>query len=102
TTLLPLADAEVTRGPAPKRTFTGSLSSASGETVASPMQATVVKVAVAEGQRVTEGELVVVLEAMKMEQSIFAHRDGVISQVDAQVGETVPSGHVLLAIVDED
>ncbi|WP_217133785.1 acetyl/propionyl/methylcrotonyl-CoA carboxylase subunit alpha [Leucobacter chinensis] len=100
TSLLPLSDQEVTRGPAPKRTKSASLSGGSGTTVSAPMQATVVKLAVEEGQQVSEGDLVVVLEAMKMEQSIFAHRDGVIETIDAPVGSTVPSGHVLLSIVD--
>ncbi len=51
-------------------------SSASGTTLASPMQGTIVKVAVAEGTQVAEGDLVVVLEAMKMEQPLVAHRAG--------------------------
>ena len=102
TSLLPLNDLEVTRGPAPKRKKSGAVSSASGNTVAAPMQATVVKVAVEEGQQVVEGDLVVVLEAMKMEQSIFAHRAGTVQSLDAPVGSTVPSGHVLLAIVDDE
>ena len=101
-TLLPLVDQDVTRGPAPKRTQSAGVAGAAGDTVAAPMQATVVKLAVEEGQKVTEGDLVVVLEAMKMEQSIAAHRSGVVRSVDAPVGETVASGHVLLTIVDED
>lgn len=100
TTLLPLSDVEVTRGPAPKRTVSGSVNTVSGETVAAPMQATVVKLAVATGDEVAKGDLVVVLEAMKMEQSIFAHRDGTVGDVDAEVGATVPSGHVLMSISD--
>jgi acetyl-CoA/propionyl-CoA carboxylase biotin carboxyl carrier protein len=43
---------------------------------------------------------VVVLEAMKMEQSIYAHRDGSVSGIDAPIGQTVPNGHLLLSIVD--
>ncbi|GAA1728479.1 acetyl/propionyl/methylcrotonyl-CoA carboxylase subunit alpha [Microcella frigidaquae] len=73
---------------------------ASGDAVKSPMQATVVKLAVAEGDTVVAGDLVVVLEAMKMEQPITAHRDGTISGIGAAVGDTVASGHVLLSIVD--
>lgn len=102
TTLLPLSDQEVTRGPAPKRKLSGKSGGAGGNTVAAPMQATVVKVAVEEGQRVQEGDPVVVLEAMKMEQSLFAHRDGIVAALDAPQGSTVPSGHVLLTIVDEE
>ncbi len=71
---------------------------ASGDAVKSPMQATVVKVAVAEGQQVVKGDLVVVLEAMKMEQPLQAHKDGVVSAIDATPGTTVSSGHPLLTI----
>ncbi|WAB81907.1 ATP-grasp domain-containing protein [Microcella daejeonensis] len=73
---------------------------ASGDAVKSPMQATVVKLAVAEGDRVVKGDLVVVLEAMKMEQPMAAHKDGVVTALNASVGETVASGHVLLSITD--
>lgn len=100
TSLLPLTDQEVTRGPAPKRQKSAGVTGTAGNTVAAPMQATVVKIAVEAGQHVNEGDLIVVLEAMKMEQSIFAPRDGVIEQVDAPVGSTVPSGHVLASIAD--
>ncbi|WP_125132644.1 biotin carboxylase N-terminal domain-containing protein [Microbacterium sp. 10M-3C3] len=71
---------------------------ASGDAVKAPMQATVVKVAVAEGQPVVKGDLVVVLEAMKMEQPIQAHKDGVIGAIDATPGTTVSAGHQLLTI----
>ncbi|MBA8848320.1 biotin/lipoyl-containing protein, partial [Microcella alkalica] len=73
---------------------------ASGDAVKSPMQATVVKLAVAEGDRVVTGDLVAVLEAMKMEQPMTAHKDGTVSGVNATVGETVAAGHVLLTIAD--
>ena len=100
TTLLPLADQAVTRGPAPKRAKGANVATAGGNSVAAPMQATVVKLAVEEGQEVKEGDLVIVLEAMKMEQSIYAHRSGLITGVDAPVGQTVANGHILLSIVD--
>jgi acetyl-CoA/propionyl-CoA carboxylase biotin carboxyl carrier protein len=64
------------------------------------MQATVVKLAVKDGDRVVKGDLVLVLEAMKMEQPITAHKDGTINSVSAAVGTTVSSGHVLLNIAD--
>jgi acetyl-CoA/propionyl-CoA carboxylase biotin carboxyl carrier protein len=64
------------------------------------MQATIVKLAVADGDKVVKGDLVVVLEAMKMEQPITAHKDGTISGLNASVGTTVSSGHVLLNIAD--
>lgn len=101
-TLLPASDLDVTRGPAPKRAKGAGVSGATGNAVVAPMQATVVKIAVEEGQQVSEGELVAVLEAMKMEQSLYAHRDGIVSAIDAPVGQTVPSGHVLLSITDAE
>ena len=88
-----------TQGKPPKRSTLGSAaSSASGDTIASPMQATVVKVAVGPGDKVVKGDLVCVLEAMKMEQPISAHRDGVIASTNCNVGDTVSAGHVLLAL----
>ncbi|WP_194409142.1 acetyl/propionyl/methylcrotonyl-CoA carboxylase subunit alpha [Microbacterium cremeum] len=74
------------------------VSGASGDAVKSPMQATVVKFAVEEGQHVVKGDLVVVLEAMKMEQPIQAHKDGVIGGINADPGTTVSAGHQLLTI----
>jgi len=71
---------------------------ASGDAVKSPMQATVVKIAVEEGQQVVKGDLVVVLEAMKMEQPMQAHKDGVIGNINADAGTTVAAGHQLLTI----
>ncbi len=62
------------------------------------MQATIVKVAVEEGQQVVKGDLVVVLEAMKMEQPIQAHKDGTVASIDANPGTTVSAGHQLLLI----
>lgn len=102
TTLLPLSDVEVTRGPAPKRRASASVSTNSGNAVTAPMQATVVKVAVEHGQTVTEGDLLIVLEAMKMEQSISAHRTGIVTALDAPLGTTVSSGHLLLEIADPE
>lgn len=99
--LIPGATGPSTVGPAPKRRLHGNVATATGNTVAAPMQATIVKLAVAEGQKVVAGDLVVVLEAMKMEQPLAAHRDGVIRSVNAEVGSTVSSGHVLLSIDDE-
>ncbi len=71
---------------------------ASGDAVKSPMQATIVKVAVEDGQHVVKGDLIVVLEAMKMEQPIQAHKDGVIGAINATAGTTVSAGHQLLTI----
>jgi acetyl-CoA/propionyl-CoA carboxylase biotin carboxyl carrier protein len=73
---------------------------ASGDTLTSPMQGTIVKIAVEEGQEVNEGDLIVVLEAMKMEQPINAHRGGTIKGLAAEVGASVSSGAVLCEIKD--
>ncbi|MFD5429286.1 acetyl/propionyl/methylcrotonyl-CoA carboxylase subunit alpha [Streptomyces sp. NPDC127084] len=73
---------------------------ASGDTLASPMQGTIVKVAVEEGQQVNEGDLVVVLEAMKMEQPLNAHRSGTIKGLSAEVGASLTSGAVICEIKD--
>ncbi|MFC4222888.1 acetyl/propionyl/methylcrotonyl-CoA carboxylase subunit alpha [Lysinibacter cavernae] len=102
TTLLPDTDQGLTRGPAPKRKTSGAISTATGNSVKAPMQATIVKTAVANGDAVVAGDLVVVLEAMKMEQPLMAHRDGIIADLNADAGSTVSSGHVLLNILDAD
>ena len=73
---------------------------ASGDAVAAPMQGTVVKVAVEEGQTVQAGDLIVVLEAMKMEQPLTAHKAGTVTGLEATVGTTVPTGTVLCQISD--
>ena len=73
---------------------------ASGDAVTAPMQGTIVKVAVEEGDKVESGDLVVVLEAMKMEQPLNAHKSGTITSLAAEVGETVPTGTVLCEIKD--
>jgi acetyl-CoA/propionyl-CoA carboxylase biotin carboxyl carrier protein len=70
----------------------------SGDALASPMQGTIVKIAVEEGQAVAAGDLVVVLEAMKMEQPLTAHKAGTIAHLTAEVGATVASGAVLCEI----
>jgi acetyl-CoA/propionyl-CoA carboxylase biotin carboxyl carrier protein len=70
----------------------------SGDTVVAPMQGTIVKIAVAEGQEVAQGDLLVVLEAMKMEQPLTAHKSGVITGLSAEVGTTVPTGTALMEI----
>jgi acetyl-CoA/propionyl-CoA carboxylase biotin carboxyl carrier protein len=84
----------------PRRNAGTVAATATGDSVKAPMQATIVKLAVAEGDRVVKGDLVLVLEAMKMEQPLTAHKDGTIGNVNATVGATVSSGHVLLTITD--
>lgn len=77
-----------------------SSTGASGDGLPSPMQGTVVKIAVEEGQHVEAGDLVIVLEAMKMEQPLNAHKSGVIKNLKAVVGETVSSGTILCDIIE--
>ncbi len=84
----------------PRRRATSAVTAETGDSIKSPMQATVVKVAVADGDKVVKGDLVLVLEAMKMEQPITAHKDGTIANLNAPVGTTVSSGHLLLNILD--
>jgi acetyl-CoA/propionyl-CoA carboxylase biotin carboxyl carrier protein len=73
---------------------------ASGDAVTSPMQGTIVKVAVEEGQSVAEGDVVVVLEAMKMEQPLKAHKAGTVTGLAAEVGATVTNGAVICELKD--
>ncbi len=82
------------------RSRSSTPATASGEDLASPMQGTIVKVAVGDGDSVAEGDLVVVLEAMKMEQPLTAHKAGRVSGLKAQPGDTVSAGSVLASIVD--
>jgi len=79
---------------------TGGGSAAGGDALTSPMQGTIVKVAVEDGQQVTEGDLVVVLEAMKMEQPLSAHKAGTIADLKAEAGAGVTSGEVICTITD--
>ncbi len=84
----------------PRRNAGSVVATATGDSVKAPMQATIVKLAVGEGDRVVKGDLVLVLEAMKMEQPIAAHKDGIIANMSCVVGTTVKSGHLLLNILD--
>ncbi|WP_327392797.1 ATP-grasp domain-containing protein [Streptomyces sp. NBC_01186] len=99
---MPLARAAVEGGARkPRRKAAKKSGSAvSGDALASPMQGTIVKVAVEEGQQVEEGELVVVLEAMKMEQPLNAHRAGTVKDLHAEIGASVSSGAVICEIKD--
>jgi acetyl-CoA/propionyl-CoA carboxylase biotin carboxyl carrier protein len=85
-----------------KRGGGGSGAGASGDSLTAPMQGTIVKVAVDDGATVAEGDLVVVLEAMKMEQPITAHKAGTISGLKAEVGAGVTSGEVICTIADAE
>ncbi|MCL2423642.1 MAG: ATP-grasp domain-containing protein [Micrococcales bacterium] len=81
------------RRPAPR-------AAAGGHALTSPMQGTIVTVAVAEGDQVAVGDLVVVLEAMKMEQPLVAHRPGTICGLSAQPGSAVSAGSIICQIGD--
>jgi acetyl-CoA/propionyl-CoA carboxylase biotin carboxyl carrier protein len=95
------APASGTAGPraSRRRSAAGSTAAVSGNALTSPMQGTIVKVAVSEGDTVAEGDVVVVLEAMKMEQPLTAHRAGVVTGLSAEVGATVAAGAVVCEIV---
>jgi acetyl-CoA/propionyl-CoA carboxylase, biotin carboxylase, biotin carboxyl carrier protein len=86
-------------GKAPKRLASASHAQGTHEgTIKSPMQATVVKVMVSPGDTVVAGDLVCVLEAMKMEQPIMSPKDGVVEAVGVSVGDSVTGGHMLAII----
>ena len=78
----------------------GGSAAASGDSLTSPMQGTIVKLAVADGETVEAGDLVVVLEALKMEQPLNAQKSGTVSNLAAEVGATVSSGAVICDITD--
>ncbi|WP_327640330.1 ATP-grasp domain-containing protein [Kribbella sp. NBC_00482] len=85
----------------PSRRAGGTKSSAaSGDSLTSPMQGTIVKIAVEEGATVAEGDLIVVLEAMKMEQPLNAHKSGTVTGLSAEVGATVSAGAAICEIKD--
>ena len=75
---------------------------ASTDALTAPMQGTVVKVAAKDGENVAEGDLIVVMEAMKMEQPLTAHRAGVVSGLIVEAGETVSAGTVIATIADAE
>ncbi|QFU93734.1 acetyl/propionyl/methylcrotonyl-CoA carboxylase subunit alpha [Amycolatopsis sp. YIM 10] len=84
----------------PRKRSGGGKTAVSGDAVTAPMQGTIVKVAVEEGQRVEAGELIVVLEAMKMENPVTAHKSGTVTGLTAEVGAAVSQGTALLELKD--
>jgi acetyl-CoA/propionyl-CoA carboxylase biotin carboxyl carrier protein len=87
-------------GPASPRARAGRRSGghggkATGDELVSPMQGTIVKIVAADGEQVDAGDTIVVLEAMKMEQPLTAHKAGTVSGLSVQVGQTVPAGAVI-------
>lgn len=83
-----------------RRAKQSSIGAAAGTALTSPMQGTVVKVAVEEGATVEAGDLIVVIEAMKMEQPLNAHKSGVVKNLTVVIGETVASATTLCDIID--
>jgi len=103
---LPAALGQATSGPAVasargarRSVRAGHAPAVAGTALTSPMQGTIVKVAVSEGESVAEGDLVVVLEAMKMEQPLNAHRAGVVTRLSADVGAAISAGATICEIV---
>ncbi|MEV0380024.1 biotin carboxylase N-terminal domain-containing protein [Nonomuraea sp. NPDC050643] len=95
------ATAPAAAGKAPRRAGGGAKKSAAGgDSLVSPMQGTIVKVVASDGDVVSEGDTVVVLEAMKMEQPLTAHKSGTITGLTAAVGQTVTSGATICEIKD--
>jgi acetyl-CoA/propionyl-CoA carboxylase, biotin carboxylase, biotin carboxyl carrier protein len=93
--------AAIARKSAPRRSASRKAAAAvSGEALTAPMQGTIVKVAVADGDTVEAGQTIVVLEAMKMEQPLNAHKSGTITGLHADVGAVVTSGTVICEIKD--
>jgi acetyl-CoA/propionyl-CoA carboxylase biotin carboxyl carrier protein len=84
-----------------ERTRGGGAGAGGRDAVVTPMQGTVLAVEVAEGDEVTAGQVLAVVEAMKMENEVHAHRDGVVRELDVEPGQTVSTGQVLCTVVDE-
>jgi acetyl-CoA/propionyl-CoA carboxylase biotin carboxyl carrier protein len=88
-----------TRRPAGRKSSGGTRGGAAGgDSLVSPMQGTIVKLVVSEGDEVAEGDPVVILEAMKMEQPLAAHKAGVVTGLSAAVGEVITAGAVICEI----
>jgi acetyl-CoA/propionyl-CoA carboxylase, biotin carboxylase, biotin carboxyl carrier protein len=84
-----------------ERTRGGGRGAGGRDAVVTPMQGTVLAVEVTEGDAVTAGQVLAVVEAMKMENEVHAHRDGIVRELDAEPGQTVSTGQVLCVVVDE-
>ncbi|MEU7817180.1 acetyl/propionyl/methylcrotonyl-CoA carboxylase subunit alpha [Pseudonocardia sp. NPDC049154] len=83
-----------------KRGGGGGGAKASGDAVTAPMQGTIIKVAVSDGDTVSAGDLIVVLEAMKMENPVTAHKDGTVTGLSAETGSSISQGTVVCEIKD--
>jgi acetyl-CoA/propionyl-CoA carboxylase biotin carboxyl carrier protein len=94
------APATAAKAPPRKRGGGKGGSAVSGDAVTAPMQGTIIKVAVSDGDTVSAGDLVVVLEAMKMENPVTAHKAGTITGMSAAQGSSVSQGTVICEIKD--
>jgi acetyl-CoA/propionyl-CoA carboxylase biotin carboxyl carrier protein len=82
----------------PRRAARRARSEPAGNELVTPMQGTIIKIAVTDGQQVKAGDVVVVLEAMKMEQPLNAHRDGTIASLSVEIGQSLTSGEAICQI----
>ncbi|WP_250003147.1 biotin carboxylase N-terminal domain-containing protein [Actinoplanes sp. M2I2] len=97
--LLQPAPAQAAPGrPATRRAAGGAQAQAGGVALTAPMQGTVVKVAVTDGDSVSDGDVIIVVEAMKMEQPLTAHKAGTVSGLSVKVGESITAGSVVCSI----
>nr|WP_232827223.1 biotin carboxylase N-terminal domain-containing protein [Jiangella endophytica] len=94
------AGAGAARRPARRAAGRSGAAAAGGDALTSPMQGTIIKVVAEDGQTVAEGDVVVVMEAMKMEQPITAHKAGTVTGLAAEVGATIANGAVICTIQD--
>ena len=92
------ADIKAPAAPAPAPAAAPVAAPAGAQTISAPMPGTILKVNVSNGQAVKKGDVLMVLEAMKMENEIFADRDGVVEAVSVSKGESVESGQTLVVI----
>jgi acetyl-CoA/propionyl-CoA carboxylase, biotin carboxylase, biotin carboxyl carrier protein len=88
------------RGQRGGRAGAAAAAPADGDDLVSPMQGTIIKIAAGEGKRVAAGDTVVVLEAMKMEQPLAAHKDGTVTGLAVEIGQTVPAGGIVCLLKD--
>jgi acetyl-CoA/propionyl-CoA carboxylase biotin carboxyl carrier protein len=88
------------RGAARPRAGRTRAADAGGDALTSPMQGTIIKIVAGEGQRVSTGDTVVVLEAMKMEQPLTAHKDGIVTGLAVEIGQTVSAGTTICRLAD--
>jgi acetyl-CoA/propionyl-CoA carboxylase biotin carboxyl carrier protein len=94
------SSAERTRGPRTVRRSAARRGSGDSDELTSPMQGTIIKIVAAEGDRVSAGDPVVILEAMKMEQPLSAHKDGTVTGLAVTIGQTVTAGTVIARLKD--